>query len=99
MGQWANESQIVLDEIAKALKQRHELRIQVRGHSNGGLGNLNIEEELSWSRAANVCEYIVAHGAKASQLELEGLGSTEMIFSAGSTECFKNRRVEFWPLN
>ena len=71
---------------------------QVRGHTNAGMASPNLEDELAWSRAANVCEHLVACGAKPGQLQLEGLGSREMVAPPTGTDAFKNSRVEFWPL-
>lgn len=52
--QWLEESVSVLDEVARVLRENAALRIQVRGFCNGGMGSINMEDELSWSRAANV---------------------------------------------
>ena len=98
--QWAagKEAEHALDEIAVLLRKHPEVRLQVRGYCNSGLDNLNLEEELSWSRAANVCEYLVAAGASAAQLELEGKSSSNMVVPPTSKKAWKNRRVEFFPI-
>lgn len=96
--QWLEESVSVLDEVARVLRESSSLRIQVRGFCNGGMGAINMEDELSWSRAANVCEYLVSHGARPSQLELEGKGAQGMAVPPNGPDSFKNRRVEFRAL-
>jgi outer membrane protein OmpA-like peptidoglycan-associated protein len=96
--QWLEESVSVLDEVARILRENSNLRIQVRGYSNGGMGSLNMEDELSWSRAANVCEYMVAQGARPAQLELEGRGAQGMVVPPTGQSAYKNRRVEFRAL-
>jgi hypothetical protein len=98
--QWAAgaNAERTLSEIAVLLRKHPEVRLQVRGYCNSGLDNLNLEEELSWSRAANVCEYLVAAGANAAQLELEGKSSSNMLVPPTSKKAWKNRRVEFFPI-
>lgn len=96
--QWLEESVSVLDEVARVLRENAALRIQVRGFCNGGMGSINMEDELSWSRAANVCEYLVSHGSRPSQLELEGKGAQGMAVPPNGPDSFKNRRVEFRAL-
>ena len=98
--QWAAgaDAERALSEIAVLLRKHPEVRLQVRGYCNSGLDNLNLEEELSWSRAANVCEYLVAAGANAAQLELEGKSSSNMLVPPTSKKAWKNRRVEFFPI-
>jgi len=96
--QWHEESQEVVEQVACLLRAKPHLRIQVRGHSNGGMGNLNMEDELSWTRAANVCECLVSNGARPGQLELEGCGSQHMFVPPTGQQNYRNRRVEFVPL-
>ena len=85
-------------KIAALLKKHPDVRLQVRGHCNGGLDNLNIEEELSWGRAANVCEFLVSSGAKPAQLELEGKACAQQLVSPNSKAAWKNRRGDFFPI-
>eukprot|EP00937_MAST-01D_sp_MAST-1D-sp2_P000036 g36.t1 len=98
--QWRVDSDAdeTLRKIAGLLKKHPSIRLQVRGHCNGGLDNLNIEEELSWGRAANVCEFLVAAGASAAQLELDGKACTQQLVPPHSASSWKNRRVDFFPI-
>eukprot|EP00936_MAST-01D_sp_MAST-1D-sp1_P000306 g306.t1 len=98
--QWKEDSGAdeALRKIGALLKKHPDVRLQVRGHCNGGLDNLNIEEELSWGRAANVCEFLVSCGAKPAQLELEGKACAQQLVPPNSKAAWKNRRVDFFPI-
>ena len=53
---------------------------------------------LTSIRNRNRSEYLVSHGARPSQLELEGKGAQGMAVPPNGPDSFKNRRVEFRAL-
>jgi len=89
------ESNKVLDDAIKVLKQYGELRIMVSGHTdNVGEAPKNIE--LSQARANSVKEYMVGKGIEAGRIETRGAGPNEPV-ADNSTDKGRqeNRRIEF----
>jgi outer membrane protein OmpA-like peptidoglycan-associated protein/opacity protein-like surface antigen len=89
------ESNKVLDDAIKVLKQYGELRIMVSGHTdNVGEAQKNIE--LSQARAASVKEYMVSKGIDAGRIETRGAGPNEPVAdNATDKGRQENRRIEF----
>jgi outer membrane protein OmpA-like peptidoglycan-associated protein len=89
------ESNRVLDDAIKVLKQYEDLRISISGHTdNVGEAQKNIE--LSQARAAAVKEYMVGKGIDPSRIETRGAGPNEPV-ADNSTDKGRqeNRRIEF----
>lgn len=89
------ESYPVLDEIAKILKDRKELRrIVVEGHADD-TGTPEWNQKLSENRARAVMSYLVKRGVAASRLSFAGYGDTRPLEKDTSDAArAKNRRVE-----
>jgi OOP family OmpA-OmpF porin len=89
------ESKPTLDEIAKLLQAKPELKLKIVGHTdNKGTPEYNLD--LSSRRAANVVAALTAsYGIAADRLTSEGAGLTQPIASNDTEEGrTKNRRVE-----
>jgi outer membrane protein OmpA-like peptidoglycan-associated protein len=89
------ESKPTLDEIAKLLQAKPELKLKIVGHTdNKGTPEYNLD--LSSRRAANVVAALTAsYGIAADRLTSEGAGLTQPIASNDTEEGrAKNRRVE-----
>jgi OOP family OmpA-OmpF porin len=89
------ESNKVLDDAIKVLKQYAELRIMVSGHTDN-VGDPQKNIELSEARANSVKEYLVAKGIDAGRIETRGAGPNEPV-ADNSTDKGRqeNRRIEF----
>jgi outer membrane protein OmpA-like peptidoglycan-associated protein len=89
------ESFPVLDEVAQALKDNKEFRVQVEGHASSE-GTEEHNQTLSEKRAGAVLDYLAAHGVAKARLVSKGFSSSVPIdtndTSAGREN---NRRVEF----
>jgi outer membrane protein OmpA-like peptidoglycan-associated protein len=89
------ESKPTLDEIAKLLQGKPELKLKIVGHTdNQGTAEYNLD--LSQRRAANVVAALTGdYGIAADRLSSEGAGLTQPIASNDTEEGrAKNRRVE-----
>ncbi len=89
------ESKPTLDEIAKLLQAKPELKLKIVGHTdNKGTPEYNLD--LSSRRAANVVAALTgSYGIAADRLASEGAGLTQPIASNDTDEGrAKNRRVE-----
>lgn len=89
------ESNKVLDEAIKVLKQYGDLRITISGHTdNVGEAQKNIE--LSQARAASVKDYMVGQGIDTGRIETRGAGPNEPVAdNATDKGRQENRRIEF----
>ena len=89
------DSKPTLDEIAKLLQSKPDLKLKIVGHTdNKGTAEYNLD--LSTRRAANVVAALTGSYAIApDQLASEGAGLTQPIASNDTEEGrAKNRRVE-----
>jgi outer membrane protein OmpA-like peptidoglycan-associated protein len=89
------ESKPTLDEIAKLMQGKPDLKLKVVGHTdNQGTAEYNLD--LSQRRAANVVAALTTgYGISADRLTAEGAGLTQPIASNDTEEGrAKNRRVE-----
>jgi OmpA-OmpF porin, OOP family len=89
------ESKPTLDEIAKLLQEKPELKLKIVGHTdNKGTPEYNLD--LSGRRAANVVVALTgSYGIAVDRLASEGAGLTQPIASNDTEEGrAKNRRVE-----
>ena len=89
----------LLDQVAKLLNDRPEMkRIRVEGHTDN-VGNAAYNKDLSARRAASVVRYLVGKGVAASRLVPAGYGFEQPIASnATALGRAKNRRVVFTVL-
>jgi outer membrane protein OmpA-like peptidoglycan-associated protein len=90
------ESGRILDEIARILSTRQEIRrIRVEGHTDN-VGSRPYNLDLSQRRAASVVRALAARGIPAARLEPVGYGFDRPVTSnATALGRAKNRRVEF----
>jgi len=89
------ESNKLLDEAVKVLKQYPELRISISGHTDN-VGEPAKNLELSQQRADSVKAYLVGKGIAAERIETRGAGETEPIADNGTDKGRQeNRRIEF----
>ena len=89
------ESKPTLDEIAKLLQTKPDLKLKIVGHTdNQGTADYNLD--LSRRRAANVVAALTAtYGIASDRLTSEGAGLSQPIASNDTEEGrAKNRRVE-----
>lgn len=88
------DSETVLGEIAKMLKENADVKLSVEGHTDN-VGGAAANQALSEKRAQAVVAWLTAHGAQASRLKAKGLGQTKPVADNGAEDGrAKNRRVE-----
>jgi len=89
-------SNILLDEVARIIKERPEIpKVVVEGHTDS-TGKYESNVKLSERRAEAVRTYLVKKGVQADRLEAKGFGPDRPVASndtAAGREA--NRRVEF----
>ncbi len=86
----------ILDEIVRLLKANPDIsQLSVEGHTDNR-GAVEMNNQLSQSRAESVMKYIVEHGIAPQRLEAHGYGPARPV-APNETESGrqKNRRVEF----
>jgi OOP family OmpA-OmpF porin len=89
------ESNKLLDEAVKVLKDYPELRIMISGHTDN-VGEPAKNVELSQQRAAAVKEYLAGKGIDAGRIETRGAGPNEPVAdNATDKGRQENRRIEF----
>ena len=83
-----------LDDLARALNDNPELKIQLIGHTDN-VGSEKFNKKLSQYRAQKIQEYLVGKGIESSRISTEGRGLNEPL-NDNSTEEERalNRRVE-----
>ncbi len=88
------ESQSIIDQIVKMLKQNPELKVSVEGHTDN-VGSDKSNKTLSENRAKSVMNALISQGIDKSRLSYKGWGSSKPI-ADNTTEDgrYKNRRVE-----
>ena len=90
-------SHAVLDAVVTVMKEYPSIQlIEVQGHTDSR-GSEAYNLDLSSRRAAQVREYLIAHGIEASRLTSKGYGETQPIIPNAQTEDehARNRRVQF----
>lgn len=88
----------ILDRIIKVMNGRHNLKFEVRGHTDS-TGNPAYNRKLSERRADAVVEYMIKNGISPERLVSKGFGETKPIASNKTREGRrKNRRTEFFIL-
>ncbi len=89
------ESFPLLDEVAQALIDHPEIRIDVEGHTDD-VGNDKSNLRLSQSRADSVRKYLMGRGVAGSRMRAVGYGEDRPIDDNSTPEGQAiNRRVEF----
>jgi outer membrane protein OmpA-like peptidoglycan-associated protein len=90
------ESESLLDEVAKALKDHPDVkRVRVEGHTDSRASD-KYNKRLSKKRAEAVREYLIAHGIAGKRLIARGYGEEKPIADNKSDDGrYQNRRVEF----
>ncbi|MCL4157225.1 UNVERIFIED_CONTAM: hypothetical protein GTU68_047976 [Idotea baltica] len=88
-----------LQKLAKTLKRRTDVTIQIEGHTDN-VGNKEALEELSYRRAEAIADYLITAGVDPKQIKTKGFGDSRPITSNKTEEQkAKNRRVEIRVLN
>jgi outer membrane protein OmpA-like peptidoglycan-associated protein len=84
-----------LARVLETLKEQPELRIRIKGHTDG-LGDPAKNLELSNQRVEVIRNYLINNGIRKRRIEGKGMGGEEPIAS-NATEATRrlNRRVEF----
>ncbi len=85
------ESYLQLHTIAAELKQKKNLRVDIRGYTDS-TGSEPHNLQLSRARAKVVADYLVSTGIDRSRITYGGYGSAEPV---SATDFALNRRVEF----
>ena len=87
-------SYIVLDRIAKSLREYPELEIEIRGYTDG-VGKSSTNIRLSQMRAEAVRQYLINQGIDPQRMRALGLGPSEPIADNRTAEGrAANRRIE-----
>lgn len=88
-------SRIALDEVARALKNQSNLKVEISGHTDD-VGNDGFNLTLSQQRAEAVRQYLIGKGVPAERMVAVGMGETQPVAGNDSEEGrVANRRVEF----
>lgn len=88
------DSENILSEIVKLLKQNADLKLRVEGHTDNQ-GNAATNQALSEKRAQAVVAWLTAHGVAGTRLTAKGFGSATPVADNGTEDGrAKNRRVE-----
>jgi outer membrane protein OmpA-like peptidoglycan-associated protein len=95
----ADESLMILDEVAASLIAYGQVRVEIQGHTDS-TGSERHNQDLSERRAQAVMDYLVSKGVPAERLEAKGYGEGSPVASnrtaSGRAE---NRRVELLRLD
>ena len=82
-----------LDKLIQFLKDNPETRLEIQGHTDN-TGSLNLNNNLSQSRANSVVDYLTKNGIDRNQLTAKGYGLSLPVADNASAEGrTKNRRV------
>lgn len=88
------DSESLLGEIAKMLKENADVKLSVEGHTDN-VGGATANQALSEKRAQAVVAWLTAHGVESSRLKAKGWGQSKPVADNGSEDGkAKNRRVE-----
>jgi photosystem I P700 chlorophyll a apoprotein A2 len=94
------EAEATLDKVASIVKAHVRSRVRIDGHTDAK-GDTAYNQQLSEQRAAAIKDWLVAHGASATNLSTRGWGKTKPVApntrpdgSDNPEGRQKNRRVE-----
>lgn len=92
-----SDSETLLKNISKSLKQLGKVQILVRGHTDN-TGTENYNQQLSTDRARQVADYLQKKSEiPPDRISFRGYGSSKPVASNRNPEGRKkNRRVEIW---
>lgn len=91
-------SQPTITQLVALLKSQPDLRFRIEGHTDAD-GDAAANQRLSQARADAVRTAFVQAGIAANRLNTKGLGETQPLDPAGTTDAkAQNRRVEFVKL-
>jgi outer membrane protein OmpA-like peptidoglycan-associated protein len=91
----AGDSQAVLDQVAQALKNNPDWKMQVVGHTDA-TGAAPANDRLSQQRAQSVVAYLTSQGVERRRLRVAAAGQRQpATTNATDTGRAENRRVEF----
>ncbi len=86
---------VILDRLAKLMKDNKDLKIVVSGHADK-VGTKDYNEGLSRRRAENCVKYLTSQGVDSQRLIVEFFGSDIEKYSSDNREMnLANRRVSF----
>lgn len=88
----SEDSQSALKIIVQFL-EKSELKVLIEGHTDQ-LGSKAYNQDLSERRAKTVFDFLILTGIKPAQLEYQGFGASQPLYSAPSA-LSRNRRIEF----
>ncbi len=91
----AADSNAVIDELAKALTPCAGTKVEIQGHTDL-VGNADLNQTLSQSRAETVMKSLVEKGVPADRMTAKGFGASqplENVINAAANA--KNRRTVF----
>lgn len=93
------ESEPILDDVAKWLRENPTFVVEVRGHTDSeGADAANVV--LSQKRAESVRSYLVRQGIDPMRLSAKGLGKSAPVSDNASLKGkAQNRRIEFYVKN
>ncbi|MBK9246703.1 MAG: OmpA family protein [Ignavibacteria bacterium] len=93
------ESEPILDDVAKWLRENPSFVVEVRGHTDSeGAEAANVV--LSKNRAESVRSYLVRQGIDPTRLSAKGLGKSKPVSDNSSLKGkAQNRRIEFYVKN
>src|SRR5690606_33586830 len=91
-----NEYTGVLDSIAQVLKANPKWKISILGHTDS-MGTMSYNDTLSYERAREVADLLLARGTHPKQIFVKGYGYRKpMRNNSTEEERAKNRRVELF---
>ena len=84
-----------LQQLLTFLQIHPQMRIEVRGHTDGH-GSIDYNQRLSENRAKAVVDFLVSKGVEEKRLQYRGYGKSMPVASNATEEGrAQNRRVEF----
>ena len=84
----------LLDQVADALLQRTDIKVEIDGHTDG-VGGVAYNQKLSEARAKSVKKYLEGRGVAGERLSAKGFGKSMPIADNNTDEGREqNRRVE-----
>jgi outer membrane protein OmpA-like peptidoglycan-associated protein len=90
------ESEIILDDVARWLKNSPAITVEVRGHTDAD-GSEDYNKRLAEARANAVRSYLIDQGIEANRLEVKAFGEFQPVASNDATKGkARNRRIEFF---
>ncbi len=89
-----SESQNIVDELYKMMKENNSLKISIEGHTDN-VGNKTSNQKLSEQRAESVKSALVSKGISEDRIKTTGYGQDKPIADNSTKDGkAKNRRVE-----